>query len=395
MNITSHELKTMKVKQLRKIIREAITEVLAEGKSENDAAKAARINAVNKEIAALNAEKSEIAANKKPIPEGELAEMASKIGNKLSDEKMDLSPFAKQELSGRSVEKILAYIRDNPGVTEKQIADEFKFPKQQPINALMSVLRKKNIPKLDKDGNPVKDENGNIVEIPIITRLDNVGGQVIAPKAPGEEGEEDEEPVTGVDALFIGKGDSLAQFFDNEPNANGSEDFTDEEPKDIEKAEPIRPTTARSKAAEFTTDDRNSRLIQKIINLYSTSKTRVKEAADREGGELSSRDVSIAAKKSKESAESQLPELIKQLADKIKAEEPEVQKAILDLLAKRFASVNYASLSKKLAKEIGIEVKEPVVSKEEPEEEEEDTIDEAFNREYELRKLQFYAGIRK
>ena len=287
---------------------------------------------------------------------------------------MDLEKeFAEIKLSGISVAKILKFIKDNPGATEKQIADEFKFARQQPINALMKALRDKEI----------------------ITRLDK-GGQVIAPKAPGEEGEEDEEPVSGPEAMFIGKGDPLAQYFDNEPNADGSEDFsTEEEPKDIEKAEPARPTDAKSKAAEFTTDDRNSRLIQKIINLYSTSKTRVREAADKEGGDLSSKDVSIAAKKSKESAESQLPELIKQLADRIKAEEPEVQKAILELLAKRFASVNYSSLSKKLAKEVGIDIKEPVASKEEPEEEEEDTIDEAFNREYELRKLQFYAGIIK
>jgi hypothetical protein len=409
MNITSHELKTMKVKQLRKIIREAITEVLAEAPQKttidykNSSQPDKVLDIEPSDTVTINKLKSDssvgsVTMGNRKIKEGELAEMA--MGNKLSDENMDLSPFANQMLSGNSLKDILTYIKENPGATEKQIAAKFKFQdkngniKQQPINALMSILRKKMIPKLDKDGNPIKDENGNIVQVPIITRLDK-GGEVIVPKAPGEEGEEDEEPVTGVDALFIGKGDSLAQFFDNEPNADGSEDFTDEEPKDIEKAEPARPTDARSKAAEFTTDDRNSRLIQKIINLYSTSKTRVKEAADREGGELSSRDVSIAAKKSKESAENQLPELIKQLADRIKTEEPEVQKAILDLLAKRFASVNYASLSKKLAKEIGIEVKEPVVSKEEPEEEEEDTIDEAFNREYELRKLQFYAGIRK
>jgi hypothetical protein len=372
MDITSHELKTMKVKQLRKLIREAITEVLAEasaykvvGNTSTDIESFPNDSAANK----FKSSNSNIKAIVK-LEEDDLKEMA--MGNKLADDNMDLQQFANQKLRGVSLSDILAYIKENPGVTEKDIATKFGFERQQPINALMKALRDKEI----------------------ITRLDK-GGQVIAPKTPGEEGEEDEEPVTGVDALFIGKGDSLAQFFDNEPNADGSEDFTDEEPKDIEKAEPTRPTDTRSKAAEFTTDDRNSRLIQKIINLYSTSKTRVKEAADKEGGDLSSKDVSIAAKKSKESAESQLPELIKQLADKIKAEESEVQKVILELLAKRFASVGYASLSKKLAKEVGIDIKEPVASKEEPEEDEEDTIDEAFNREYEMRKLQFYAGIRK
>jgi len=379
MDITSYELKTMKVKQLRRLIREAIEEVLTEGT--DIAYTSANRSDVKKRIQGATIDSKTKSSLSKSvdtsptgvisIPEGELAEMA--MGNKLADENMDLQQFANQKLRGISLSDILAYIKENPGVTEKDIATKFGFERQQPINALMKALRDKEI----------------------ITRLDK-SGEVIAPKAPGEEGEEDEEPVTGVDALFIGKGDSLAQFFDNEPNADGSEDFNaEEEPTGIEKVEPIRPTTAKSKAAEFTTDDRNSRLIQKIINLYSTSKTRVREAADKEGGDLSSRDVSVAAKKSKESAEGQLPELIKQLADKIKAEEPEVQKAILELLAKRFASVNYASLSKKLAKEVGIDIKEPIASKEEPEEDEEDTLDEAYNAEYEKRKLQFYAGIIK
>ena len=388
MDITSHELKTMKVKQLRRLIREAITEVLAEAPdpiaySTDSPSKTAAKDKLKKTPKFTSLKAPDKDALLKGIDkdndggvinleEDDLKEMA--MGNKLSDENMDLSQFANQKLSGVSLSDILTYIKDNPGATEKQIADEFKFARQQPINALMKALRDKEI----------------------VTRLDK-SGEVIVPKAPGEE--EEEEEVDGVEGIFLGKyKDPVSQHFDGVPNADGSEDFTDEEePKDIEKTEPIRPTTAKSKAAEFTTDDRNSRLIQKIINLYSTSKTRVREVSDKEGGDLSSRDVSIAAKKSKESAEGQLPELIKQLADKIKAEEPEVQRAILELLGKRFASVNYTSLTKRVAREVGIDIKEPMASKEEPETEEEaeDTIDEAFDAEYTKRKLQFYAGIIK
>lgn len=398
MDITSYELRTMKVKELRKLIREAIEQVLSEttidvaNPNMPDSQKQALIKQVRSKTG-----NPKVGTVEEPVDfvEGSnLKEMA--MGNKLSDENMDLSPFANQMISGNSLKDILAYIKENPGATEKQIADAFNFTRQQPVNALISVLRKKMIPKLDKDGNPVKDENGNIIQVPIVTRLDK-SGEVIVPKAPGEE-EDDEEPVTGVDALFVGKGDSLAQFFDNEPNADGSEDFTPEtEPELPKAAEPIKPVGAKAKAAEFTTD--NDRLIQKIINLYSTSRTRVKEATDTEGGDLSSKDVSIAAKKSKASAESKFPEELQKLINKIKAEDPEVQAEIINILAKKFASVGYASLIKRIAKEVGTstQVVEPQANDDLGIEdtEEEDTIDEAYNAEYELRKLQYYAGIIK
>jgi hypothetical protein len=401
MDITSHELKTMKVKQLKKIIREAIEQVLNEdpAKSKNLHIQAAKFDQQSATLRKQAAEEEikDAQQDAQAATNEDLNEMASKVGNKLSDEKMDLSQFAKQMLSGRSVEKILAYVRDNPGVTEKQIADEFKFPKQQPINALMSVLRKQLIPKLDKDGNPIKDANGDIVKIPIIVRLDNVGGQVIIPKAPGEEEEEDEDPITGGYELFIGKGNPLASFLDDEPNADGSKDF----PPEPEKATYTAPATSKGKAAEFLLD--NDRLIQKIINAQAASKLRVKEAVGDEGG-LSSRDVTVADKKRKETATSNLPELINQLAEKIQAEDKDVQDAIIDMLAKKFASVGYNSLTKKIAAAIGANVPQSASQTQEPEiddlglgndESEIEPLDEVFNREYEKRKLQFYAGIIK
>lgn len=381
MDITSYELRTMKVKQLRKLIREAIEQVLSETtvpatvSYKNQPDKILKIDPADVEtIQNIKTDPNidHASLGSKKIKESDLKEMA--MGNKLADENMDLSPFANQMISGNSLKDILTYIKENPGATEKQIADAFNFTRQQPINALMKALRDKNI----------------------VTRLDK-SGEVIVPKAPGEE-DDDEEPVTGVDALFVGKGDSLAQFFDNEPNADGSEDFTPEtEPELPKAAEPIKPVGAKAKAAEFTTD--NDRLIQKIINLYSTSRTRVKEATDTEGGDLSSKDVSIAAKKSKASAESKFPEELQKLINKIKAEDPEVQAEIINILAKKFASVGYASLIKRIAKEVGTsaQVVEPQANDDLGIEdtEEEDTIDEAYNAEYELRKLQYYAGIIK
>jgi hypothetical protein len=379
MDITSHELKTMKVKQLKKIIREAIDQVLNEGTFAGKNA-VADIEA-NTEYSALssdakaNAKRTLQSGGSVTLEEDDLKEMASKVGNKLSDENMDLSPFANQMLSGKSVKDILTYIKENPGATEKQIADAFSFARQQPINALMKILRDKGI----------------------IVRLDNVGGQVITPKVPGEEGEEDEDPITGGYELFIGKGNPLASFFDDEPNADGSEDF----PPEPEKATYTTPVTAMSKAAEFTTD--NGRLIDKIINAQAASKLRVKEAVGDEGG-LSSKDVTVADKKRKETATSNLPALISQLAEKIQAEDKDVQDAILSILAKKFASVGYNSLTKKIAAAVGTNVPQSASQTQEPEiddlglgndEPEIEPLDEVFNREYEKRKLQFYAGIIK
>ena len=370
MDITSHELKTMKVKQLRRLIREAIDQVLAENvavKVTGASGKSSIESVPN--IAAANDLKSKNSNIKSVVAleEDDLKEMA--MGNKLADENMDLSQFANQMLSGNSLKDILTYIKENPGATEKQIADAFKFTRQQPINALMKALRDRNI----------------------VTRLDK-SGEVIVPKAPGEE--EDEEPVTGVDALFVGKGDSLAQYFDNEPNADGSEDITPENEPEPEKSTYTKPATSRSKAADFLLD--NDRLIQKIINAQAASKLRVKEAAGDEGG-LSSADVSAAERKRKETATSNLPSLLSQLAEKIQAEDKDVQEAIIDMLGSKFASVGYTSLTKKIAQAVGTSapIPAPEVEPEIEDTEEEDETDALEEAAYNLRKLQFYAGIIK
>jgi hypothetical protein len=208
-----------------------------------------------------------------------------------------------------------------------------------------------------------------------------------------EDEEGDEEPIKGGDVMAIGNTENpLAQYFDGKPNADGSEDFPAEtEPELPAVREPFKAVGPVAKAAEFTTD--NDRLIQKIIKLHGASKMRVKEALG--DSELSGSDFAKAEKGRKETAIDQLPNLIRQLADKISMEDEETQAAILNILAKKFSSVGYSSLSKKIATALGTSV--PQVQ--EPEiddlgiddtEEEPDQLDE-----YAKRKLQYYAGIIK
>ena len=58
-----------------------------------------------------------------------------------------------------------------------------------------------------------------------------------------EPGEEQPEDVTGPEALFIGSGDPLSQYFDGEPNADGTEDFNDDEEPTVGDVEPGVPAS--------------------------------------------------------------------------------------------------------------------------------------------------------
>jgi hypothetical protein len=206
-------------------------------------------------------------------------------------------------------------------------------------------------------------------------------------RADDEDGGEEE--VDGVEGIFLGKyKDPMAQHFDGVPNADGSEDFSAETELPAVR-EPFKAVGPVAKAAEFTTD--NDRLIKRIIDLHGASKLRVREAF----GELSGADFAKAEKGRKEAAIDKLPEFIQQLADKISMEDEETQNAILAILAKKFASVGYSSLSKKIAAALGTvapQVQEPEIDDLElgDDESEIEPLDE-----YTKRKLQFYAGIIK
>jgi hypothetical protein len=132
-----------------------------------------------------------------------------------------------------------------------------------------------------------------------------------------------------------------------------SKDDDEKEPSShhLKKQEPTTVTPAKKKAVDFALD--NERLIKSIINNYSSVKSKIKEAKSEDVGGISSKDIKISDTKSKETATSKLPELIAKLIEKIKAEEPEVQKAILDNLSYKFTSIGYTNLYKKIAKEMG------------------------------------------
>jgi len=206
----------MKSKELRKIIREAIADVLSEGATEDAAAKAAKLNAINKELIALNAEKTSIAQGKTSVPEGEMDEMARiPKGYRLTNDNVDTTSFTKT-ISGVSLADVINYFRENPGTDKKALQSHFNFARPQIANAIVNGL----------------------MDAGVLTKL-GAGGEEEAP------GVQAQAPVaTDAEDMFVGGSENpLAMYFDGEPNADGSEDFTDsDEPEagEIEKAPPMQ-----------------------------------------------------------------------------------------------------------------------------------------------------------
>ena len=378
----------MKKTQLQKIIREAINEVLAEGDpivySPDSASKTDAKNKLEKNPKFKSLKGPEQQALKKGIDtdkdggvinleEDNLDEMAN-IGKLFQ-----LAPDTDiSTLTGQKLRIATAMQAAGGPISQKDVALALGYNKQNPIDA--------NFRALGAEG----------IIIPAGTQI----AQRFSRPAPelGNDGERP-ETIKGADAFLIGSGD-LASMFDNEPNDDGSEDFNDDIEPTLDDLEPDdelppAPSTDKEKAADFTIDDANSRLIQSIINNYTTLKSRAKGGG--EMGGIAGSDMMTAIRSSKAAAELRFPQKMQQLIDKIKEQEPAVQKAILDSLIIKFASVKLPSLAKAIAKELNVDAKIPTIKTpiEEPEEEEPEPLDEAFNREYEKRKLQFYAGIIK
>ena len=123
------------MKKLEKIIKEAILEVINEDASLDQAAKAAELNALNKKIQALNAQKSAVASGKDEVTEMARISIKYKIGDlsKLDD----LSDKVK---NSKGVTGIIDYLQANEEASVAEIAKE-KFDRpQQAINPIVQSL---------------------------------------------------------------------------------------------------------------------------------------------------------------------------------------------------------------------------------------------------------------
>jgi len=341
MDITTNELKSMKAKQLRRLVREAIQEVL------NETTVPTTINYKNKnqpdkildidpsDTATINSLKQDptigsISIGAKKIKEGDIEEMArTPKGFRLADENIDTTQYANKRVSGVSLQDIINYFRENPGADKKSLQTQFNFARPQIANAVVNALLDANV----------------------LVKL-GAGGEVEATPEPGEE---TAPQATEPEDLFMGGAENpLSMYFDGEPNADGSDDF-EPEAGELEKAEPSASTMSDEDYEAFMKyDELKRRLDATKSNILKTRKSRgtAGDIADKPSTELQ-----------------RLRDLKKSLEDRIN-----------DLVA----GSDY--LKNKIAKQTG----KPVEPIETPEEETEEPLDE-----WTIGKMQYYAGIKK
>jgi hypothetical protein len=209
MNITPSELKTMKVKQLRRLIRESIAEIVLEDAAADKKAHDAAVLATNAKLAADNMKKSELAKNP-ALTETELDEMARIAkGFRLANPEMNSSSYTKS-ISGTPLSTIIDYFRENPGAEAKDIQTQFEFVRPQIAQGLVKGL----------------------LDAGVLVKM-TAGGVDIAPVIPGEEGDSEEAP-SWEDQWVGNRSNPLAMYFDDVPNEDGSEDFNDNEEPTID-----------------------------------------------------------------------------------------------------------------------------------------------------------------
>jgi hypothetical protein len=338
MDITTNELKTMKVKQLRRLIRESVMEVLNEetfaGKDAVDDVQK------NSKFSSLSGTGKTDAINKLKsggtVTIGEMARIPK--GFRLADPNLDTSTYTKT-ISGTPLSAILDYFKENPGADVKSVQSQFNFVRPQIANGLVKGL----------------------LDAGVLVKL-TASGEEVAPVAPGEEAP---TQATEPEDLFMGSAENpLSMYFDKEPNNDGSEDFNDsEEPTvdDLEKAEPTAGSMSDEDYEAFMKyDDLKNRLDATKSNILKAKRSKggtAGDIGDKPGTELA------RLNDLKKSLETRIDAIVK--------DSPYLQKRIEKMTGKVYEPIEI----------------EP--------EEDTDTLDEAYNAEYEKRKLQFYAGIIK
>jgi len=246
----------MKSKELRKIIREAIAEVLAESTIDvsnpnalTDPQKQSLIQKAR--TASRNPKLGTADEPVEFVEEGDIDELARIAkGYRLADDNVDTTRFTKT-ISGTSLADVINYFRENPGADKKALQTQFNFARPQIANAIVNGLM----------------DAGVLIKLGAGGEEEPAGVQAQAPAA------------TDAEDMFVGGAENpLAMYFDGEPNADGSEDF-EPEAGEIERA----PMTGQLSDEDFEAFLKASTLEDRIAKVKSDI---LKTRRSKTGGEF-------------------------------------------------------------------------------------------------------------
>ena len=249
----------MKSKELRKIIREAIAEVLAESTIDVSNPNALTDPQMQSLIqkARTATKNPKLGTADEPVEfveESELDELARIAkGYRLADENVDTTRFTKT-ISGTSLADVIEYFRENPGADKKSLQSQFNFARPQIANAIVNGLM----------------DAGVLVKLGAGGEEEPAGTQAQSPAA------------TDAEDMFVGGAENpLAMYFDGEPNADGSEDMVEPEAGEIEKA----PVAGQLSDEDYEAFLKASTLEDRIAKVKSDI---AKTKRSKPGGEFSS-----------------------------------------------------------------------------------------------------------
>lgn len=340
MDITLTELKTMKAKQLRRLIQETIQDILKEDEAADKAAQDAERVAIDKKLAALTKKKAELSRGpQSTLAEIEIDEMARIAkGFRLADPNINASQYTTKRISGTSIADVIEFFRENPGAEKIALQTQFGFARPQIANAIVNGL----------------------LDAGVLVKL-GAGGEEEAPVAPGEEAP---TQATEPEDMFMGSSENpLSMYFDDKPNADGSEDFTDNEEPDAGEIEKGNVAAGGMSDADYEAWMKYGNLKQRL----DSTKSNILKLRKGKGGMAGD----ISDKPS--------TELIR-LRD--------LKKSLEERIAALVASSPY--LQTKLKKETPVA---PIIEPEETETETETELEPLD--EWTIRKMQYYAGISK
>lgn len=321
----------MKVKELRKLVREIIKEALAEGNalvSTKSGTKSISFSNPSE----LNALKTDSNVSSITTTDGQKLKEMARIakGYRLANDNVNTALYQNKRISGVPLSDIIRYIGENPGTDKKDVQTHFNFVRPQIANAIINTLQ----------------DSGIIVKL-------GPGGE---PETSAANGSVTPVTASDIEDMFVGDVDPLPLYF-------GDEETPEEEPEDSE-IKKIKPSKSRMSDEDYEAWDKYTDLKQRLDATKSNILKLNRDKNPSVPGDI----------KDKPSNELiRLRDLRKSLEDRIK-----------ELIS------NSPYLQQKTGK-IFQPTEEPITEPEEPEE----TEDEATLDEYYMRKAQYYAGIIK